>query len=71
MYSAEVIAAEAVATAYQLATKDKTRVVALLLHGFIKHAFKETRTLSWPLTHGELGINSVNPSKISYKSFLQ
>ena len=56
VYSSSISVDEAVTAAYQLASKDAIKDVALLLRGIIQRAFKESEDLSWPPSMSSLEV---------------
>ena len=58
VYSSRITVADAVASAYRLASVDKIKDVALLLRGVIRRAFGKSKELPWPPTPDELELSS-------------
>lgn len=48
LYSASITVADAVAFAFQLASRNKVNDVAIILRSAIQRAFKESKSLPWP-----------------------
>jgi len=60
VYNARITVADAVACAYNLASVDKMKDIAVLLRGVIRRAFGKTQALPWPPTPDELDISSAD-----------
>ena len=60
VYNARITVADAVACAYNLASVDKMKDIAVLLRGVIRRAFGKTQAPPWPPTPDELDISSAD-----------
>jgi hypothetical protein len=61
IYSSDITTEEAVKQAYQLASKDTVKHVALILRSIITRSFKESTELPWPPSESDLEVGDGCP----------